>query len=200
MIENVLYGALFDAVEELGMAIIVVYLVAVVLFVLTCHFTVGKFFKLLQYFRLRITTGFLLAFMGLSFLAYMQALDPSVQKGLFEMEFHKVQWIPAGAYGMGKAFLEAMRPVHDQMQDVFSSTVLCLVYNFGIGLTFGVIGWIIFSILVGWKALILTLAGDLLINWKQGKWTKAGDAPSGEEPETQSVKASVAGDDKGAFG
>ena len=77
MIENVLYGALFDAVEELGMAIIVVYLVAVVLFVLTCHFTVGKFFKLLQYFRLRITMGFLLAFMGLSFLAYMQALDPS---------------------------------------------------------------------------------------------------------------------------
>ena len=194
MMENVLYGALFGAVEQLGMGIIAVYLVAVILLLLIFHFTVGKFFDLLGFFRLRITTVVLVCLMGLSLVSYLQALDPSVQEGFSLKAVGQGEWIPFGAYGVGRAFIEAMRPLHSQIQDVCSGTVLCLVYNFSFGLTFLVMGWIIFALLVGWYFLIPALAGDLFLNWKQGKWTRRSERE--EEKADQEDEAHEAHEEK----
>jgi hypothetical protein len=73
------------------------------------------------------------------------------------------------------------------MQDIFSGSLLCLVFNFSIGLTFAIIGWILFAMLIGWKTWMIALALDLLINWKQGKWTKKAVENAKEEEDSDSA-------------
>jgi hypothetical protein len=171
MIENVIYAALFDAVEEMGTSILVAYVVAVILLLVTCHFTVVKFFRGLGYFRLRLTIVTLFGLMGASLSTYMNAIDSSASRELLPQAVQK-RWILFGSYGIGEDFVKAIKPLASGMQDIFSGSLLCLVFNFSIGLTLAIIGWILFAMLIGWKTWMIALALDLLINWKQGKWTK----------------------------
>lgn len=183
MIENVIYAALFDAVEEMGTSILVAYVVAVILLLVTCHFTVVKFFRGLGYFRLRLTIVTLFGLMGASLSTYMNAIDSSASRELLPQAVQK-RWILFGSYGIGEDFVKAIKPLASGMQDIFSGSLLCLVFNFSIGLTFAIIGWILFAMLIGWKTWMIALALDLLINWKQGKWTKKAVENAKEEEDS----------------
>jgi hypothetical protein len=186
MIENVIYAALFDAVEEMGTSILVAYVVAVILLLVTCHFTVVKFFRGLGYFRLRLTIVTLFGLMGASLSTYMNAIDSSASRELLPQAVQK-RWILFGSYGIGEDFVKAIKPLASGMQDIFSGSLLCLVFNFSIGLTLAIIGWILFAMLIGWKTWMLALALDLLINWKQGKWTKKAVENAKEEEDSDSA-------------
>jgi hypothetical protein len=186
MIENVIYAALFDAVEEMGTSILVAYVVAVILLLVTCHFTVVKFFRGLGYFRLRLTIVTLFGLMGASLSAYMNAIDSSASRELLPQAVQK-RWILFGSYGIGEDFVKAIKPLASGMQDIFSGSLLCLVFNFSIGLTLAIIGWILFAMLIGWKTWMIALALDLLINWKQGKWTKKAVENAKEEEDRDST-------------
>ena len=186
MIENVIYAALFDAVEEMGTSILVAYVVAVILLLVTCHFTVVKFFRGLGYFRLRLTIVTLFGLMGASLSTYMNAIDSSASRQLLPQAVQK-RWILFGSYGIGEDFVKAIKPLASGMQDIFSGSLLCLVFNFSIGLTLAIIGWILFAMLIGWKTWMLALALDLLINWKQGKWTKKAVENAKEEEDSNSA-------------
>jgi hypothetical protein len=186
MIENVIYAALFDAVEEMGTSILVAYVVAVILLLVTCHFTVVKFFRGLGYFRLRLTIVTLFGLMGASLSTYMNAIDSSASRELLPQAVQK-RWILFGSYGIGEDFVKAIKPLASGMQDIFSGSLLCLVFNFSIGLTLAIIGWILFAMLIGWKTWMIALALDLLINWKQGKWTKKAVENAKEEEDSDSV-------------
>lgn len=186
MIENVIYAALFDAVEEMGTSILVAYVVAVILLLVTCHFTVVKFFRGLGYFRLRLTIVTLFGLMGASLSTYMNAIDSSASRELLPQAVQK-RWILFGSYGIGEDFVKAIKPLASGMQDIFSGSLLCLVFNFSIGLTLAIIGWILFAMLIGWKTWMIALALDLLINWKQGKWTKKAVENAKEEEDRDST-------------
>jgi hypothetical protein len=186
MIENVIYAALFDAVEEMGTSILVAYVVAVILLLVTCHFTVVKFFRGLGYFRLRLTIVTLFGLMGASLSTYMNAIDSSASRELLPQAVQK-RWILFGSYGIGEDFVKAIKPLASGMQDIFSGSLLCLVFNFSIGLTLAIIGWILFAMLIGWKTWMIALALDLLINWKQGKWTKKAVENAKEEEDSDSA-------------
>ncbi len=186
MIENVIYAALFDAVEEMGISILVAYVVAVILLLVTCHFTVVKFFRGLGYFRLRLTIVTLFGLMGASLSAYMNAIASSASRELLPQAVQK-RWILFGSYGIGEDFVKAIKPLASGMQDIFSGSLLCLVFNFSIGLTLAIIGWILFAMLIGWKTWMIALALDLLINWKQGKWTKKAAENAEEEKDSDSA-------------
>ncbi|MCR4869136.1 MAG: hypothetical protein K5889_06580 [Lachnospiraceae bacterium] len=186
MIENVIYAALFDAVEEMGTSILVAYVVAVILLLVTCHFTVVKFFRGLGYFRLRLTIVTLFGLMGASLSTYMNAIDSSASRELLPQAVQK-RWILFGSYGIGEDFVKAIKPLASGMQDIFSGSLLCLVFNFSIGLTLAIIGWILFAMLIGWKTWMIALALDLLINWKQGKWTKKVVENAKEEEDSDSA-------------
>lgn len=186
MIENVIYAALFDAVEEMGTSILVAYVVAVILLLVTCHFTVVKFFRGLGYFRLRLTIVTLFGLMGASLSTYMNAIDSSASRELLPQAVQK-RWILFGSYGIGEDFVKVIKPLASGMQDIFSGSLLCLVFNFSIGLTLAIIGWILFAMLIGWKTWMIALALDLLINWKQGKWTKKAVENAKEEEDSDSV-------------
>jgi hypothetical protein len=186
MIENVIYAALFDAVEEMGTSILVAYVVAVILLLVTCHFTVVKFFRGLGYFRLRLTIVTLFGLMGASLSTYMNAIDSSASRELLPQAVQK-RWILFGSYGIGEDFVKVIKPLASGMQDIFSGSLLCLVFNFSIGLTLAIIGWILFAMLIGWKTWMIALALDLLINWKQGKWTKKAVENAKEEEDSDSA-------------